>query len=141
MDGWLRYKIKSKTYTAYHHLLDNGNLYNPKRLVPWVLVDDPSELLLHFPEVTQHYEAVRDKMDEAYGQLVDVWKETHGIENQKEFALAIKGRSPFVGLLFQLRKQTGTIGKGGILPGPQTEQDLRQMWRNNPDGIVKTLFK
>ena len=140
-DKWLRYKIKSKTYTALHHLFDNGNLYNPKRLVPWALKEDPSELLLYYPEVQEHYEAVRDKMDEAYGKLVDVWRETHGIENQKEFALAIKGRSPFVGLLFQLRKQTGTMGSGGILPGPQTEQDLRQMWRNNPDGIVKTLFK
>lgn len=139
-DKWLRYKIKSKTYTAFHHLLDNGNLYNPKRLVPWVLCDDPSELLLHFPEVTEHYEQVRDRVTEAYDSLVTLWEETHTIEDQKSFALAIKGRSPFMGLLFQLRKQTGIISDKGVAPGPQTEQQLRELWRNNPEGIVKTLF-
>lgn len=131
-DKWLRYKIKSKTYTALHHMLDNGNLYNPKRLVPWALKEDPSELLLHYPEITEHYEAVRGELDEAYAQLLSVWEQHHQEPDQKTFALAVRGKTPFVGLLFQLRKQ---------VVGLQTEQQLRDLWRESADGIVKTLFR
>jgi hypothetical protein len=140
-DKWLRYKIKSSTYLGLHHLLDNGNLYNPKRLVPWAMKEDPAELLNAFPEVREHFDAVKGKLDEAYSELHSVWEKHYRIEDQKAFAQAIRGKTPFMGILFNLRKKAGTrTPSGGFTPGPQTEKQLRDAWRDNPVGIVKALF-
>jgi hypothetical protein len=140
-DKLLRFKVKSITYDALHHMFDNGNIYNPKRLVPWALNPDPSTLLETYPEVKEHLDAVKGKVDESYDQLLKVWKEHHKIEEQRTFAQAIKGKTPFMGLLFALRKKTGIRGPGGFAPGEQTEEQLYTLWRDSVDGIVKVLFK
>lgn len=137
---WLRYKLKTSTYLSLHYLLGNGNLLNPKRLIPFALKEDPDELLLYFPEAKEHLYAVKQKLDEAYCKLRGVWQKYHTIASQKEFALAIKGKTPFAGLLFQLRKQSGTPGAGGFLPGAQTEEQLQEIWRENSDMLAKIIF-
>jgi len=137
----LRYKIKSETYLALHHMCDNGALYRPKRLVPFALKKDPSELLLHFAEAKPYLDYVVDKVDVAWVDLVALWEEHHSIENQKEFALAIAKQSAFISMLFRLRKSTGTLSPaGGFLPGKQTKEQLREIWRNSADSIAKVLF-
>ena len=127
----LRYKIKTKTYLSLHHMKDNGNLFNPKRLVPWVLKDDPAELLVYFPETKEALEETKHKIDQEWAKLKSVWEQFYRIENQKEFALAIKDKSSFGGLLFVLRKQKGKS---------QTEGDLLALWRDSGESIIKNLF-
>lgn len=56
-----------------------------------------------------------------FGALVQLWERTYQIEDQKEFALAIVGKTEFSRLLFLLRKKLGT---------DQTLGDLRELWDN-----------
>ncbi len=126
-----RYKVKTDTYTALHHLLDNGNLYNPKRLVPLVLAGEIDEIVAWRPDIAPHIERVAGEMEEEFGGLLDLWRSTWQIEGQKDFALSIAKKSKFVSLLFQLRRDLG---------GQQSEQALRSRWRESGDMIVKSLY-
>lgn len=128
-----RWKIKNACYLALHKLKGEGdNLYNPKHLLPFVLAGEESELLLYFSEVEEAFRKCQTKVQTAYEQLEQVWRETRSIPVQKDFAMAIIGRTPFTGLLFQLRKNCGEN---------QTVDDLKNLWRNSSDAILKILFK
>ena len=132
-DGLRRWKIKNGRYLSLHRMKGNNgdNLYLPKNMIPWILGNEGDELCTYFPEVTECYHSYKAKVDSAYSQLVELWQANHAIENQKDFALSIVGKTPFTGVLFNLRKKGKT----------QTVEDLNQAWRDNGDGIVKTLFK
>jgi hypothetical protein len=54
------------------------------------------------------------------------------IVEQKTFAQAIQGRTPFTGILFGLRKAHGPN---------QTRDQLRQTWRDAEEMILKALFR
>lgn len=136
----LRYKIKTETYLALHHMSDNGNLYTPKCLVPFALKEDPAELMVYFPEAKEHLDAIKSQLDTEWELLKTLWKSTHQIEEQKAFAKAIVSRSRFAALLFELRKSKGVKVPGGFTSGNQTEQDLKDLWRNSPDMILKILY-
>ena len=128
-----RWKVKSPTYLALHRMRGDGdNLYNPKNLLPFILAGEGAELLTYFPEVAAVYAEMKDRVDAAYEKLKGVWTETLGIESQKDYALAIQGNTPFTGLLFTLRKKHGD---------GQTEEHLRQAWRESSDVIIKTMFR
>jgi hypothetical protein len=128
-----RWKIKNPGYLALHRLRGEGdNLFNPKNLLPFVLSGEESELLTYFPEVKEAFYACKDKVDSYFKQLLEVWRQNWQIEVQKDFALAIKDKTPFTGVLFTLRK---TLGQ------KQTEQDLKNLWRQSGDGILKVLFR
>jgi hypothetical protein len=129
--AYRRWKIKNLRWCALSKMKGNNgeNLYLPKNLVPLILGGDEFELLKAYPEVQNCYNSYKLRVDAAYEQMLSVWKECHQIEGQKEFALAIQGKTPFTGLLFNCRKAGGG------------EVELRQMWRQNVDGIVKVLFK
>jgi len=140
-DKNLRYKIKTETYLALHRMADNGALYSPKNLVPFALKEDPAELLVYFPEAKEFLDPVVAEINKEWEVLRNLWQETHQIGEQKSFAKAIVGKSRFASLLFELRKLTGTKIQGGFAPGPQTEQQLKESWRNSGDQIVKVLYK
>ncbi len=127
-----RYKVKSSRYLSLHRMAGNGNLFNPKYLLPWVLSGEKDELLTYFNEVEEKYLEVEKSVKESYDQLVSVWKDNWQIESQKDFALAIVKKTPFSSILFQLRKEHGT---------KQTEQLLKKKWLDSEDQILKTLFK
>lgn len=127
-----RHKVKSGTYVALHHLLENGNIARPDRLVPLVLAGDTDEVLAYLPRVGPDLAAVRSRLEAAFGRLLGVWRESWRIEVQKDFALAIAGRTPFTGLLFGLRRALGP---------DQTEQALRDRWRESGDLILRALYK
>ena len=131
-DGLRRWKIKNGRYLALHRMKGNNgdNLYLPKNILPWILGNEGDEICTYFPEVTECYNTYKTKVDSAYQQLEALWHQTHMIENQKEFALSIVGKTSFTGVLFSIRKQ-----------GKQTLADLKQAWRDNADGILKSLFK
>ncbi len=128
-----RWKVKSPTYLGLHRLKGEGNnLFHPHHLLPFVLAGEDAELLTYFPEVTEAYRKVKEKVHAAYDHLEAVWRASWQIEGQKEFALAVVGKTPFTGILFSLRKERGK---------DQTVALLKKAWRNSADGIAKVLFK
>lgn len=126
-----RFKVKTQTYLALHHLVDNGNLYNPKRLVPLILAGETDEVVAYLPDVKPHLDRVAEAMDREYAALASLWRRCWPIESQKDFALSVVKQTPFSGLLFQLRKELGAN---------QTETALRDKWRGSAELITKVLF-
>jgi hypothetical protein len=126
-DGFRRWKLKNSRYIALHHMKGNGdNLWNPKYLLPFILANEQGELLSYFPEAETVYRECEDKVNSAYAELEKVWAASKDIENQKEFALSIVGKTPFTGVLFTARKM---------------KVNLKEQWQKHGDGILKTLFK
>lgn len=100
-----RIKVKSPTYVALHHLRGEGNnLFSPKYLLPIVMAGEIEEVLTYFPEVRDSLLAVKEKVDKEKEVLLNLWGQVKDIENQKEFALSVVGKSKLSSLLFQARK-------------------------------------
>jgi len=128
-----RWKVKSATYLGLHRLRGEGdNVWNPKHLIPFILTGEDDELLTYFPEVRGTFYEYKCCVLNAYADLVELWGDNWSIEDQKEFALAIKDESPFAGILFNIRKIHGEH---------QKSKHLKEAWRESPDAIFKTLFK
>lgn len=127
-----RWKIKNPTYLSLHKMRGEGdNLYNPKNILPFVMAGEGDELLTYFPEVKDRFYEIKAAVEAEYENLVQLWSETWKIEGQKDFALAIVGKTRFTGLLFDLRKR---------LSQNQTEEDLKKTWRGATDLILKVMF-
>src|SRR5581483_7218197 len=137
----MRAKVKSATYVAVHHMMDNGNIFNPARQVPLVLAGETSELFAVLkemidstPELKTRIEQTKAEVDAEWEKLKAVWEATHTIADQKEFALKVtkgdggKPMTPFTGILFFIRKEKGQN---------QTLDDLKRVWRDSADLIVK----
>lgn len=121
-----RWKIKSPTYLGLHRMgSDKDNLFNPKNLLQFVLAGEKDELLTYFSEVRDHFEALDERVREMYSHLSEVWESSKSIESQKEFALAIKDRTPFAGILFSMRKNG--------------DSDLNTAWRKSGELILKVI--
>lgn len=128
-----RWKIKSATYLGLHRLKGDGdNLFNPKNLIPFILTGEDSELLTYFPEVEETYLECKAKVNQAFKDLESVWEANWRIDDQKSFAVAISGKTPFTGILFTLRKKHGAN---------QTRELLAEIWRDSADAILKQVFK
>lgn len=126
----VRFKVKSETFVALHHLKDNGNITNPKRLVPLVLNGEIDEVVNYLPEIKEHATKIRDELDAAYTDLTAVYRVCQGIETQKEFAFAAR-ESPLSAILFQLRKEFGPTYSGS---------KLRAKWLQSADLITKAMY-
>ncbi len=127
-----RIKVKSAKYLALHKMKGGNNCFLEKNLVPFALSGESGELISIYPEVETKFKAVEQKINDAYAVLENVFNESKGIENQKEFALFVIGKTPFTGILFQLKKKFGK---------DTTVKDLKEIWRGYEDGILKVLFK
>jgi hypothetical protein len=128
-----RWKIKSPTYLGLHQMATEGeDAYSPKHLLPFILAGEDSELLTYYPEVRERYLEYKNQVDSAFARLAEVWEAHWQIEGQKEFAQAIQGKTPFVALLFTLRKTHGA---------QQTREHLRRLWRGSTELILKVLFR
>ena len=126
-----RWKIKNACYLALHKMRGEGdNLFNPKNLVPFVLAGEEDELLTYFPEVRGQFYELKSQILEWYIQLLETWAEHWQITNQKDFALAIKDRTPFASVLFDVRKRLGHS---------QRPSDIRQAWRSAEPSILKRI--
>lgn len=126
-----RIKFKSEMYVNLHHLVDNGNLFNPKRLVPLVLNGEIEEVVAYLPEIKPHAENVQSALLVEWEKLLVAWSENKDIESQKEFAIKITSQTQFCSILFGIRKQYGT---------KQTKENLQEAWRKAGDLIVKKLY-
>jgi hypothetical protein len=127
----MRYKVKNPAYISLHRMRGEGdNMYNPKHLLPFIMSGNDSEVLLYFPEIKEAYFKLKSELSDEYGRLVEVWADHKDIEGQKEFALAIKDKTPYTSVLFNLRKKFGPN---------QKSSDLRAEWRTSEDIILKKL--
>ena len=125
-----RWKIKSATYLGLHRLRGEGdNMYNPKHLLPFVLAGEEAELLTYFPECADKFYRLKCEVLEKYADLVEVWADHWRIEEQKDFALAIQGKTPFTGILFNLRKAHKE----------QRAEHLRKIWRESDRMILNNI--
>lgn len=124
-----RVKMKSESYVHLHHLFDNGNVFNPRRLVPLILNGETDEIVAYLPELKPHIEKIAEQLDRELAALTETWVANWQIADQKEFALAVKDK-PFSGLLFQIRKQHGAN---------QNVTHIKQAWRTAEGQILKTL--
>lgn len=128
-----RWKIKNPTYLALHRMKGEGdNLYDPKNILPFVMSGEVDELLTYFPEITDKVREMEREVNHAFDMLEFTMWQTQGIEDQKDFALAIQGKTPFTSILFNLRK----------LKGPNlTFIDLRYAWIKSESTILKVLYR
>lgn len=97
-----RIKFKSTAYVAVHHIRGNGALV-PKRICELVLMNEHEEYLTYFPEDRAAIEPYADALEILSNAVEIVYAETHAIESQKDFALAVKDY-PFSAILFHARK-------------------------------------
>lgn len=127
-----RWKVKSAVYLGLHKLRGEGdNLFNPKRLLPYVLAEAKSDdLLTYYPEVAEAYFELKAKVQGWYIKVLELWATYHYVEDQKEFALAVKDQTPFASVLFSVRKKYGK---------EQTVAHLKQEWLDSEDVIAKRL--
>jgi hypothetical protein len=103
-----RWKIKNPAYISLHRLRGEGdNLFNPKHLLPYVLKGEADELLVYFEEVTESFYELKNKVDKEFEALLKLWQQHKDIEDQKEFALTIKDKTPYSSVLFTTRKKFG----------------------------------
>lgn len=134
----IRAKIKSATYLAIHHLLDNQNLFNPSRQVTLVLAGETGELFAVLkelmdstPELKARIELTKTEVESEWQKLKKVWEDSYQIDNQKAFALAIQGKTKFTNILFTVRKKFGKM---------QTIEDIKRQWQDSADLITKVLY-
>jgi hypothetical protein len=128
-----RWKIKSPTYLGLHQMGTSGeDAFEPKHLLPFILAGEGDELLAYYPQARESYLACKAKVESAYEWLEKTWEEHRRIADQKAFAQAIQGRTPFTAILFQLRKLHGAA---------QTREHLRNAWRQADEMILKVLFR
>lgn len=100
-EGVPRVKVKSAAYVAVHHIRGEG--LNPKRIAELVISGEEEEYLTYFPEDRGAIEPYVLALKSLVYNLELSMLTNHKIEDQKQFALAIKdvqGRS----VLFTARK-------------------------------------
>lgn len=119
-----RWKCKTTTYCALHHMKDNGNIILPERLVEIVLKGEKDEVKAIMPEVSSALDEVSKTVEETWQGLTTLWEASKHIESQKDFAMAVKNH-PFNGLLFAARK---------------TNKPLEKLWRADPEKVAEKLF-
>lgn len=129
-DANRRWKIKNPGYLSLHKMRgENDNLFNPKHLLPFALKGERSELLTYFPEVEEKFDEVAEAVEAERQNLLQVWFNHYQIEDQKDFALAIQGKTRFTSLLFKNRAEGGGV------------EELDKSFRQSEKLIHKVLFK
>lgn len=101
LDGEPVMKIKADAYVAVHHLRGEG--LNPKRISELVATGETEEYLTYFPEDEPTIRPYGKAQLELLKAMHDTYKVVRTIEDQKEFALAVKSFS-FASILFMARR-------------------------------------
>lgn len=97
-----RVKVKSDTYVTLHHIKGEG--LNPKRIMELVCANEQDEYLTHFPEDREHIQPIADAQVKMMREMANNYEKVREIEEQKEFALAVKHLT-YSGMLFSARGQ------------------------------------
>jgi hypothetical protein len=98
-----RMKIKSSSYVCAHRIRGEDTVPTRKNLLELVFTGEVAEFLVYFPEYTELVTGIEKEVETFLDSLDKVWEANKGIENQKEFALALKGVVG-TGFLFSARK-------------------------------------
>lgn len=99
-----RLKVKTLSYLSLHRLHGNGNLFNPKNLVPFLWdADLQSEALAYFPEVKDNFNKLNDLYKKTVKNLENYWFCYWDEKSQKKFAQAVTP-CPLSSILFLARK-------------------------------------
>lgn len=127
-----RWKIKSRSYLSFKGVVDERGITDkPKFFLPFILGGEDAEFLAYFPQVAGAYAACKARVDAEYQKLRALWLKTRDIVDPKAFSLAVQKQSPFISVLFLLRKQ--------VPPERQKEQDLQRLWRQAEGQILDWL--
>ena len=105
-EGIPRVKVKSAAYVAVHHIRGEG--LNPKRIAELVISGEEEEYLTYFPEDRDTITPYSVALEGLLTKLIDAMMTYQTVEDQKEFALAIKdvqGKS----VLFTARKYSISV--------------------------------
>jgi hypothetical protein len=98
----LRIKIKADLYLKVHKIKGEGQI-TEKSMCSLIVDNEQEEFLQYFPEYRTMFKPYEDAFAELIREIDNVWVDTHGIENQKEFALEVKDL-PYSSILFSMRK-------------------------------------
>lgn len=96
-----RVKIKAPHYVALHQL--KGEYFNAKRALEIVMKGEVDEVIGYFPEFENEIRDIEKRLNGLRENILQVWEANKHLENQKEFALAVKGNI-FSGCLFAMKK-------------------------------------
>ena len=84
-----RLKVKNPAYLAIANMRMNG-IINEKRIVLLVLMNDYEEYLGYFPEDQKEFDPYIQAYETMIADIDEHWVKYKDIEDQKEFAMAIK---------------------------------------------------
>lgn len=118
-----RWKVKNPKYLALHRLSSNGNLFNPKYLLPFMLTGETDELLVYFKETEPALQCYQQQFDAMVDSMRDLWAKMKDEPDQKMFALGVKGH-PLSSILFTARKE---------------KSEPEKALRNNPNIVLKNI--
>lgn len=102
-----RVKLKSRTYLAAHRLRGENAVPTRKNMLEVVLEGEIDELLAIFPEFQKYADPVIRDVDALEFAIQETWERVKDIQEQKEFALAIKDQGMMTKVLFETRKKGG----------------------------------
>ena len=109
-----RMKVKSSLYVVAHAIRGNDPLPTKKNLLNLLFTGELDEFIAYFPEWSEKAEEVRAEVLTMQYDLAEAWDTHQQIEEQKDFALAIKNVK-HNGILFQARK---------------ANIDIAEVWKN-----------
>lgn len=130
----LRFKWKTPAYLVKHRIKDNGNILNPKNLLPIVLGNEQAEYKVSLPEISSALDTVHSILHEAQKGMIELWEAHKHEEYQKNFANRVK-HHPLACVMFKLRKKN---------PLASPQDIARELRAQNDDGsfrFVDTLLK
>jgi hypothetical protein len=101
-----RVKVKGKSYVGLHHMKSSIEA-SPRRLIKIIQENESEEFLNYFPEFSELYNSLKDKYIKIWKEADQMYDNYSGIENQKDFALAISSYK-YKTALFALRNNKCT---------------------------------
>lgn len=134
-DRWNRIKLKSPQYVALTHMHAE---FTDRRMLQLCLSNEASEFLQYFPQYTDLYNTINNKVLALIAELEEVWERSKHITNQKEFAIAIKNSS-LPSALFTKRSHEPQKSIRQILQGNITINSLERLLlgTGKPGGYFK----
>jgi hypothetical protein len=85
-----RLKVKSSMYVKAHKLRGNNGVPSVTDMMELVLENEQAEFLSYFPELMPYVTPIENAVHELEAEVEKVWNEHKDLEEQKDFALAVK---------------------------------------------------
>lgn len=98
-------KIKSSAYVVAHRLRGE-TVVTGKRIMDLLFMNEHHEFLAIFPEYKERFVKYEEALNRVFGRCYNLWSKNKNLENQKDFALAVKD-DPTCSILFAKRRNTG----------------------------------